>query len=227
MSATLTNPAPPAVHHADLLRLPTGFNAAPLMSTRIGLGLGTTAGLGGLPGGQTLTFTNTRGETSTATITTTRDRALAFLATTARPSVRQVFTVTKTGDQTVTTITTPPTDMDLKVDATGVESGDGASTTLTTAVGECRGVRSSTDSYGKAGCGVLFVKFQSPVTRHFHRPPPGALFTRLDKQLRVLPTTLGAAAKPDSKTLGLLTFKPGGESLCLCIMTISRSIKVV
>ena len=186
------------------------------------------AGLGGLPGGQTLTFTNTRGETSTATITTTPDRALASSATTAGPPVRPVvFTVTKTGDQTVTTITTPPTDMDLKVDATGLESGDGASTTLTTAVGECRGVRSSTASYGKAGCGVLFVKFQSPVTRHFHRPPPGALFTRLDKQLRVLPTTLGAAAKPDSKTLGLLTFKPGGESLCWCIMTISRLVKLV
>ena len=205
---------------------------APLKSTRIGLGLGKTAGLGGLPGGQTLTFTNTHGETSTATIsiTTTRDRALSLAAsaTTAGPPVRQaVFTVTKTGDQTVTTITTPPTDMDLKVDATGLESGDDASTTLATAVGECRGVRSSTASYGKAGCGVLFVKFQSPVTRHFHRPPPGALFTRLDKQLRVLPTTLGAAAKPDSKTLGLLTFKPGGESLCWCIMTISRSIKVV
>ena len=194
---------------------------APLTSTRIGLGLGKTAGLGGLPGGQTLTFTNTHGETSTATIsiTTTRDRTLAASATTAGPPVRQaVFTVTKTGDQTVTTITTPPTDMDLKVDATGLESGDGASTTLTTAVGECRVVRSSTDSYGKASCGVLFVKFQSPVTRHFHRPPPGSLFTRLDKRLRVLPTTLGAAAKPDSKTLGLLTFKPGGESLCFCII---------
>ena len=45
--------------------------------------LGTTAGLGGLPGGQTLTFTEKRGETSTATITNREPPLTGTTASTA------------------------------------------------------------------------------------------------------------------------------------------------
>ena len=117
------------------VRLIANFNAAPLTSKRIDLGpaegtLGTARRL--LQGGQTLTFTKEGGRHLTA-ITTTPDRALASVATTAGPPVRrQIFTVTKTGDQTITAITVPPdpASTDPKVDATRLSGS-------TTTDGEC------------------------------------------------------------------------------------------
>lgn len=133
------------------VRLIANFNEAPLTRTRIDLspaegtlGIARRSLQGGqtltfTKGGQTLTFTKEGGRRLTANTTTT-DRALASVATTAGPPVRQIYTVTKTGDQTITAITVPPdpTSTDLKVDATRLsESGDGASATSTTTDGEC------------------------------------------------------------------------------------------
>ena len=124
------------------VRLIANFNEAPLTRTCIDLSPAEgTLGIArrSLQGGQTLTFTKEGGRRLTANTTTT-DRALASVATTAGPPVRQIYTVTKTGDQTITAITVPPdpTSTDLKVDATRLsESGDGASATSTTTDGEC------------------------------------------------------------------------------------------
>lgn len=124
------------------VRLIADFNAAPLTRTRMDLSPAEgTLGIArrSLQGGHTLTFTKEGGRRLTA-ITTTPDRALASVATTAGPPVRQICTVPKTGDQTITAITVPPdpTSTDLKVDATRLsDSGDGASATLTTTDGEC------------------------------------------------------------------------------------------